>query len=156
MTHFSFFTSNDDAMHEKHKLEDYDAEPVKYCSRCYSLKIGYEESIDSECCLDCGSSDISTTSIENWEKMYEQRYGHKFTEKSKDPRHSLFFKMSVGKLKSMLYHHPLMMKFVHELYPDFPGGLSRADTLIMLFDQLSKDNRIDDLRYMLYVDSRRS
>ena len=33
--------------------QNYDDEPVVYCSRCYSLKIKYEEAIDSDCCMEC-------------------------------------------------------------------------------------------------------
>ena len=65
-------------MSVEEKNQEYDSEPVKYCARCFSLKIKYEESIDAECCGDCGSSDILESSIEEWEKKYERKYGKKF------------------------------------------------------------------------------
>ena len=60
-------------------LQNNDEEPVFYCARCLSLKIRYLDKIeDSEYCDECGSSDVKQASIEEWEKMYEERYGHKF------------------------------------------------------------------------------
>ena len=62
--------------------EDYNNEPVYYCRRCLSLKIRDVESIEnSEYCDDCGSTDIGRTSIEDWDKMYVEKYGHHLTDK---------------------------------------------------------------------------
>ena len=141
-------------MTNQEKLNDYDLEPIRYCARCYSLKIKYEEIIDSECCGDCGCSDILTSSIEEWEKKYEQRYGRKFTEKSNDPRTSIIFKMPLEKLKAKMWENPAWNKILHMLYPHFPGGLGKADSLILLFDRLVKDNRLGDLKMILYNLSR--
>ena len=55
------------------KICEYDKEPVYYCPRCLSLEI---------------KADINTfdrlkmlaTSIFEWERMYEARYGFKFLE----------------------------------------------------------------------------
>ena len=55
-------------MPETRELNDYDSEPVRYCSRCYSLKVKYDETLDSEYCGDCGCSDISEAPIEIWEE----------------------------------------------------------------------------------------
>lgn len=35
---------------------------------------------DSEYCDDCGSTDIATSHIEEWEKLYINKYGHSFLE----------------------------------------------------------------------------
>jgi hypothetical protein len=35
---------------------------------------------DSEYCDKCGATDVETCSIEEWEKLYEKKYGHKFLE----------------------------------------------------------------------------
>lgn len=62
--------------------EEYNAEPVFYCNNCLSLRIRDVEHIeDSEYCDECGSTDIRTASIEEWEAMYIARFGHKFTDK---------------------------------------------------------------------------
>lgn len=59
--------------------EEYDDEPVYYCRRCLSLNIQQMPMLeDSYCCGDCGTVDIGTASIEEWEKMYEDKYGKKF------------------------------------------------------------------------------
>lgn len=61
---------------------EYNQEPVFYCKDCLSLKIRDVEHIDSsEYCDDCGSTDIGTASIEEWDAMYVAKYGHHFTEK---------------------------------------------------------------------------
>lgn len=130
--------------------EDYDAEPVEYCSRCYSLKIKYEPAIDSDCCMDCGSTEVAMTDIDTWERLYEGRYGHKYVQRSQDPRDTVYFKMSVGRLKARLYQSDILHKAIYTLYPNFPKGLCKEEAVILLFDKLCKDNRMDELRYMLY------
>lgn len=63
------------------KKEEYDKEPVFYCNNCLSLKIRHLKYLDnSEYCDECGSTDIETANIEEWERMYKERYGHKFTD----------------------------------------------------------------------------
>ena len=132
------------------KTKDYDEEPVQYCAKCYSLRITHDDTTDSDICSVCGSTDIATTTIDRWEKLYENRYGHKFVNRSNDPRDSIYFKMSIAKLKTKLYYSKYLQPILYSLYPNFPQGLNKSESVIMLFDQLSKDNRIDELRYMLY------
>ena len=129
---------------------NYDSEPVEYCSRCYSLKIKHEEAIDADYCTECGSTEVSTTSIENWEQMFEKRYGYKYVERNNDPRCSIYFKMPIDRLKAKVFRSRNLFRILHKLYPSFPDGLSREDAVILLFDKLSKDNRMDDLRLCLY------
>lgn len=133
---------------------DYDAEPVEYCKRCYSLRIRYEEAIDACCCMDCGSTETGTTDIRTWERMYRDRYGHSFLECKDTPRESPYFKMSIDRLKTLLYNDRNLPAILHQLYHGFPKGLSRSESVILLFDKLSKDNRIDDLRYLYYMKSK--
>jgi len=128
---------------------DYDLEPVVYCARCYSLKIRYEEAIDADCCMECGCSDILTSSIEEWEKLYESRYGSKYTERSNDPKTSPIFKFSIKKLKEMVFESDSWEYIIKRLYPRFQKGLKKSDSIILLFDRLIHDNRLDDLRYLL-------
>jgi len=129
---------------------DYDSEPVRYCAKCYSLKIKYEESIDSECCADCGSSDVLEAPIEEWEKMYERRYGHKFAEKNNDPKKSFIFKLPIQKLKTKVYESEFCRDIIKTMYPKFPGGLGRADSVILFFDTVIKQNRLEELKLLLF------
>ena len=133
----------------KARKGNYDSEPVKYCSKCYSLKIRYEEAIDSECCAECGSSDISEDSVYVWEKKYEQRYGHKFAVKNEDPTKSHIFKLSMPKLKAKVCDCPRWREIIYHIYPNFPGGWGKADSLILFFNKLYEDDRMDDLRLLL-------
>lgn len=56
----------------------YNEEPVFYCKHCLSLKVRHIPRVeDSEYCDGCGSTDVGKTSIEEWEKLYESKYGHK-------------------------------------------------------------------------------
>ena len=57
--------------------EDYNSVPVYYCKNCLSLKIRVLGEY-SEYCDDCGSTDIETTDIESWRKMYKEKYGREF------------------------------------------------------------------------------
>lgn len=60
---------------------DYNAEPVLYCKHCLSLKIRNIPKVEnSDYCDKCGSTDIGECSIEGWENMYYNKYGHKFLE----------------------------------------------------------------------------
>ena len=55
--------------------KEYDREPVYYCKHCLSLKImGVEGNSNSDFCDDCGSTDIGTCDIEEWENLYKNRY----------------------------------------------------------------------------------
>ena len=69
-------------MSDKNNIEDYNTEPVTYCARCYSLKIKHEDALDADYCGECGSTDTAEASIEEWERLFERRYGHKYAEKS--------------------------------------------------------------------------
>lgn len=63
------------------KQSDYNDEPVFYCKHCLSLKIRDAGLPELLYCDECGSADIETASIEEWEKMYKERHGFKFLEK---------------------------------------------------------------------------
>ena len=59
----------------------YNEVPVLYCKHCLSLNIrNIPRMEDSDYCDDCGSTDIGECSIEEWETLYENRYGHKYLE----------------------------------------------------------------------------
>lgn len=128
---------------------EYDEEPVIYCAKCYSLKIKHDDSVDSDYCEACGCSDTRTADIFTWENLYERRYGHKFVEKSNDPRKSSIFRLSIEELKKMTYSHLLLDEIIKTLYPRFPGGLVREERVVVLFDRLLRDNRLDDLKHLL-------
>lgn len=128
---------------------EYDKEPVFYCSNCYSLKIKHDDSINSDYCEKCGGTEIQSASIYAWEKMYESRFGHKYVARNNDPRRTQIFQLSVEELKKKVYEHPLLDEIIKTLYPKFPGGLTTEERVIVLFDKLFNDNRIDDLKYLL-------
>lgn len=63
------------------EVEEYNKEPIYYCSKCLSLKIkGIGKTNDFDYCDECGSTSIEKTNIEEWEKLYVQRHGHKYLE----------------------------------------------------------------------------
>lgn len=135
--------------------KDYDEEPVIYCAKCYSLRIRHEDAADTDVCMDCGCTETATADIGTWERLYEHRYGKRLVDRSNDPRESVYFKMPLQKLKAVFCSKPDCMSIIHQLYPHFPKGLSTADSIIMLFDRLCSDNRLDDLRLILYKQSRK-
>ena len=59
-------------------IEDYNDEPVHYCKQCLSLKIKIVGGVDF--CDDCGSTNITTAHIDEWDKLYQERYGETFLE----------------------------------------------------------------------------
>lgn len=125
----------------------YDEEPVTYCSKCYSLDIKYEESISSDICMDCGCTETLSTDIYSWEDLYKARYGCKFVTRGTG---SIYFNMSIDKLRTILYTRNDYMKVILRLYPLFPKNLGRLDSVQFLFDKLSKDNRFDEFRRILH------
>lgn len=63
---------------ENYTIEDYNNEPVYYCKHCLSLKVKIVGGYDF--CDECGGTDINTAHIDDWDRLYEERYGHKFLE----------------------------------------------------------------------------
>lgn len=61
---------------------DYNQEPVYYCTHCLSLKIRDAGLPDLLYCDDCGSADILSQNILDWENMYKKKYGFKFLNKN--------------------------------------------------------------------------
>lgn len=51
-------------------------EDVFYCEHCLSLNI--KALGEQDFCDACGSTDIKTTNIFEWEKMFENKYGYNF------------------------------------------------------------------------------
>ena len=137
-------------MSELFKLDDYDSEPVVYCSKCLSLNIKHEDIIDSDCCMDCGCTDMEVATIDVWEKKWEKKHGHKLTEKNNDPRNSPVFKMSLSKLMHKVADSPKCEAIINAIYKHFPHGLSKAESVVVFFDLLVKDNKLDSLRNLLY------
>lgn len=61
---------------------DYNSIPVYYCEHCLSLKIRSVGNVpDTEYCEECNSTNVATTTIDEWEKLYKNRYGFKFLDK---------------------------------------------------------------------------
>lgn len=136
-------------MSKRKKLERFDDEPISYCSRCYSLKIKYEDTVGMECCGDCGCTDFTSSSVEEWDKLFQKRYGHKFVEDKGNIRKSPIFQMSNDKLKNLVFQCNEWREICSILYPAFPKWLSKTDSVILLFAKLYQDNRLDDLKMEL-------
>lgn len=67
-------------INEEYSKDEYNSEPVVFCKKCLSLKIlSINDEIDY--CDDCGSTDIDTANIEDWEEMYKKKYGKTFINK---------------------------------------------------------------------------
>lgn len=65
------------------QINPYNSEPVFYCKHCLSLKvIVFNENEDY--CDDCGNTDIASASVEEWDKLYEEKYGSKFLKQKKN------------------------------------------------------------------------
>ena len=131
------------------QVNDYDSEPVRYCARCYSLKVKYDEEMESEYCDDCGSSDILELPFEAWEKKYEQRYGHKFAVKTEDPKKTFIFNLSVEDLKKKVCNSDKWKEIIKSMYPSFQGGLTKAEAIILFFHTIIKENKLTDLKFLL-------
>lgn len=56
---------------------DYNLEPVVYCKNCLSLRIMILDE-NTDYCDKCGCTDLESTDILTWEKMYEKKYEKPF------------------------------------------------------------------------------
>lgn len=56
--------------------ESYNEVPVHCCRHCLSLKIRIVDGTDY--CDECGSTEVDTTNILEWENMYKQKYGRNY------------------------------------------------------------------------------
>mgnify|MGYP004589275715 CR=1 FL=1 len=61
-------------MAKQESINEMELDTVDFCSKCYSLKIKYEDSIGMDCCEDCGCTDFKTASFDEWEKLYKEGY----------------------------------------------------------------------------------
>lgn len=136
-------------MSDEEKTNDYDLEPVVYCSRCYSLKIKHDDTFDEDYCVDCGCTDVIESTIDVWEECYEKRYGDKFAKRTNTVKNFPIHRMSLSDLKVAVLNHPQRKNIIKTLYPNFPGDLDKTDCIILFFDKLSSDNKIEDLRNLL-------
>lgn len=65
---------------EKHNYnQQWDSNPVYYCTECLSLAISGEIE-GCEYCQKCGSPEIAQDNIQHWEDKYIKRFGHKYLE----------------------------------------------------------------------------
>lgn len=129
--------------------DTFDSEPVLYCTNCYSLKIKHDDVLDMDCCCDCGGTEMSETSIEAWESMYEKRYGHRHITKHTDNNNFPVFKLSPSQLKERMCKISNWKEIILSLYPKFPRNLNKADSILFFFDNIIHDGRFDDLRMAL-------
>jgi len=61
------------------KRKEYNKEPVYYCARCLSLRIlGVEGMEGLDYCDECNSTEIKETTIDEWNKMYENKHHHSY------------------------------------------------------------------------------
>jgi hypothetical protein len=62
------------------KSVDYNEEPVFFCTKCLSLAV---LDADGICyCNECGSTDVRTTDIFQWEEKYQKMYNKKYIDKN--------------------------------------------------------------------------
>lgn len=57
--------------------QNYNDIPVYYCERCLSLKIRFVQGLsNSEYCDECGSTEVSTSHINDWKNTFKDKYGY--------------------------------------------------------------------------------
>lgn len=135
---------------EQVSVDNEGLEPVVFCPKCYSLKIVHEENLDVDCCMDCGCTETQEAPFEVWEHLYEKRYGKKFAVKNTDFRKSPICLLPLNKLMEKVSHNTQWKTIITTIYSNFPKHLDKANAVILFFDKLVKDNRLDALRELLY------
>lgn len=131
-------------------VEDTELDPVIFCPKCYSLKIIHEEDLGEDCCMDCGCTETQEAPFEVWEALYERRYGKKFVERQGNCKKSPFFLLSSSKLMEKVAGSARWEQIIASIYKSFPKNLDKADSILLFFDRLVKDNKLNVLRELLY------
>ena len=142
-------------MNNTQNHNEFDLEPVSYCPKCYSLKIGYVPGVEGmEYCMDCGCLDIASTDIYEWEKLYEERYGHKFvTQKSSVEGHPIW-NLRLKDLRTKVLESPYYKDIIREVYPDWKYYSNPVDTVFLFFDSVVKDGLLPKLKRVMVVRDR--
>lgn len=138
-----------------HNPEEYDLEPVSYCPKCYSLKIGYIPGVeDSDYCMKCGCVDVVTGNIHEWEKLYEDRYGHKFVIGRKSFEGHPLWAVPLKDLRKRLIDSRHYKEIIREIYPDWGHYGNLVDTVYLFFDSVIKDRLLTKLKKVMITRQR--
>lgn len=138
------------------RVSSYDLEPVRYCSKCYSLRVGYIEGVsNSDYCLDCGCTDIADAPIGEWERAYKDRYGRKFVERRIDPLKLKIYKMSWDELKQKFYSSSYYQEVIRAIYPRFPKYKSKEDAMLSFIGRIGEEHRVEEFKEQMYINSKR-
>lgn len=129
---------------------EYDLEPVSYCPKCYSLKIGYIPGVDdSDYCMNCGCIDVVRGNIFEWEKLYETRYGHKYVVPRKSYEGHPLWNLSVKDLRKTVLESSYWQEIIQEVYPDWKHYGNIVDTVYLFFDKVIGDRLLPRLKKIL-------
>ena len=60
----------------------YNEEPVLYCKHCLSLKIRDAGLPELLYCDECGSTEVLSTNIKQWEDIYKEKHGFRYLDKN--------------------------------------------------------------------------
>lgn len=104
---------------------------------------------DSDFCMECGCTEIAEANIEEWERMYERRYGHKYVERNSNVMRAKIYGLTLGELKQAFHDSPYSYAIMYSMYPQFPRYLTGVEATLLFFDKVFKDGRLDELREML-------
>lgn len=101
---------------------------------------------NSDFCKSCGCTEISQTDIRTWERLYESRYGHKYVERPADPVRARIGTLTWEELKRMFCTHRCCEGIIWQMYPRLSRRLPKADAMLLFFDKVMKDGRIEELK----------
>lgn len=142
-------------MNNTQNLNEYDLEPVSYCPKCYSLKIGYIPDVeDSDYCMDCGCVDVVKGSIFEWEKLYESRYGHKYVNTNKTLEGHPLWNLPLKDLRSKVLESKYCMDIIRDVYPRWKHYGSLTDVVFLFFDRVVNDRLLPKLKKILVTRQR--
>ena len=60
----------------------YNEEPVFYCKHCLPLKIRDAGLPELLYCDECGSTEVLSTNIKQWEDIYKEKHGFRYLDKN--------------------------------------------------------------------------
>ena len=60
----------------------YNEDPVFYCKHCLSLKIRDAGLPELLYCDECGSTEVLSANIKQWEEIYKEKHGFRYLDKN--------------------------------------------------------------------------
>lgn len=78
--------------------------------------------------------------------MWEERYGERYIKRYRNPKKAYVYNLPMGDLKQLIYLSPFRREIIKSMYHDFPEYVTDIESVLLLYDNVCKDGRLNELR----------